>query len=77
LVVVPRLLLAAPLVVHRSYLIVVPRLLQAAPRRSLQITKAGSAATLPQQEKNNSLMFSATAISFAAMFLRLARVAVR
>jgi hypothetical protein len=28
--------------------------LPAAPRRSLQFAKAGSAATLPQQEKNNS-----------------------
>jgi hypothetical protein len=26
----------------------------AAPQRSLQVAKAGSAATLPQQEKNNS-----------------------
>jgi hypothetical protein len=28
--------------------------LPAVPRRSLQFAKAGSAATLPQQEKNNS-----------------------
>jgi hypothetical protein len=39
-------------------LIVVPGLFPAVPRRSLQFAKAGSvtgsAATLPQQEKNNS-----------------------
>jgi hypothetical protein len=33
---------------------VVPGPLPAALRRSLQFAKAGSAATLPQQEKNNS-----------------------
>jgi hypothetical protein len=36
----------AALVVRRRYLIVVPGPLPAAPRRPLQFTKAGSAATL-------------------------------
>jgi hypothetical protein len=35
-------------------LIVVPGPFPAVPRRSLQFAKAGNAATLPQQEKNNS-----------------------
>ena len=50
---VPRPLPAAPLVVRRRYLIVVPGPLSAALRRSLQFAKAGSAATLSQQEKSN------------------------
>jgi hypothetical protein len=54
LTVVPRPLPEAPLVVCRMYLIAVARPLPAAPRRPLQFTKAGSAATLPQQEEKNS-----------------------
>jgi hypothetical protein len=44
-------LIVAPLVVCRRHFAVVPKPLPAAPRRSLQFAKAGSAATLPQQEK--------------------------
>jgi hypothetical protein len=54
LIVVPRPLFVAMLVVRRRYLILVLESLPAAPRRPLQLTKAGSAATLPQQEKINS-----------------------
>jgi hypothetical protein len=40
--------------VRRRYLAVVPGLFPAAPRRSLELAKAGNAATPPQHEKNNS-----------------------
>jgi hypothetical protein len=42
---------------------------------SLQFAKAGSAATLSQQEKNNSEVLQRAALSLAAMYLRRVRVA--
>jgi hypothetical protein len=51
---VPRPLLAAPLVVRHRYLIVAPGPLLAAPRRLSQFAKTCIAATLSQQEKNKS-----------------------
>jgi len=52
LIVVLRLLPAAPLAVCRKYLTVLPG--PAAPWRLLQFDKADSAATLSQQGNNNS-----------------------
>jgi hypothetical protein len=43
---------SASQVLDRRYVNVLPG--PAAPRRSLQFTKAGSAATMPQEEKTNS-----------------------
>jgi hypothetical protein len=41
---------------------------------SLQFAKVGSAATLPQQENNNSVNVQRGGLSFAVMYLRLVRV---
>jgi hypothetical protein len=40
----------------------------------LQFAKVGSAATLPQQENNNSVNVQRGGLSFAVMYLRLVRV---
>jgi hypothetical protein len=43
--------------------------LPAAPRRTLQFAKAGSAAKLPQQGKNNSADVQRAALSLETMYL--------